>query len=170
MLILTISKNHNFLLLWSMKRGIKTIKEERMKLQTFGALRWVESPQNLKNGGSSSLKRHGEEEARALSNVWLGLVEEEGMLIYSKSISTSWWLQLVLNLYILYQLEPLADTKWTRRHLLPAGGSTQYEMVASRCKPVLVALFSASWWLQPTGSFSTILNGHISIEPKHVRY
>jgi len=39
MLILTISKNHNFLLLWSMKRGIKTIKEERMKLQTFGALR-----------------------------------------------------------------------------------------------------------------------------------
>ena len=64
-----------------------------------------------KNGGSSSLKRHGEEEARALSNVWLGLVEEEGMLIYSKSISTSWWLQLVLNLYVLYQLEPLADTK-----------------------------------------------------------
>jgi len=60
----------------------------------------VKTPQNLKNGSTSSLKRHGEEEARARSNVWLGLGEEEGALIYSRHISIGWWLQPVLTRHI----------------------------------------------------------------------
>ena len=42
---------------------------------------------------------------------WLELGEEEGALIYSKIISTGWWLQPVLNLYVLYWLEPPTGTK-----------------------------------------------------------
>jgi len=45
-----------------------------------------------KNVNTSSLKHH-EEEVRARSNVWLGLGEKEGALIYSRYISTGWWLQ-----------------------------------------------------------------------------
>jgi hypothetical protein len=45
-----------------MKQSMKTIKEERVKLQTFRALRRVNTPQNLKKiGSTSSLCRHGEE-------------------------------------------------------------------------------------------------------------
>jgi len=52
-----------------MKRNIKTIKEERMKLLTFATLGRVKFPQKLrKMGSTSSLKRHGEEEAQAQSN------------------------------------------------------------------------------------------------------
>ena len=62
-----------------MKRSIKTIKEERMKLLIFGALGCVKSPQIVtKMGSTSSLTCLGEDEAQARSNGWLELREEEG--------------------------------------------------------------------------------------------
>ena len=45
-----------------------------------------------KMGRTSTLDRQGEEEPELSVKCWLGLGEEEGALIYSKSISTGWWL------------------------------------------------------------------------------
>ena len=79
---------------------MKTIKQERMKLQTFGALGWVKSPQNLRKWSStSSLTWHGEEEARARS-VSAGSGSVRKNVIYSGLISTGWWLQPIRNVEV----------------------------------------------------------------------
>ena len=52
-----------------------------------------------KMGSTSSLTRNVKK-ARARSNGWLGLGEEEDELIYSGRISTGWWLQPALEVAI----------------------------------------------------------------------
>ena len=60
-----------------------------------------EIPTKLEKHGQHLLSNClGEEVARARSNGWLGLREEEDELIYSKRISTGWWLQPVLEVAI----------------------------------------------------------------------
>ena len=60
-----------------MKQSMKTIKEERVKLQIFGALRRVKSPTKLEKMATPPL--HVAMEKRSTSSVkcWLGLEEEE---------------------------------------------------------------------------------------------
>ena len=68
---------------------MKTIKEERVKLQTFRALRRVNTPQNLKKWQHLLSMSPWRREARAWSQMLARLREEEGALIYGKSISAS---------------------------------------------------------------------------------
>ena len=69
-----------------MKQSINTIKEERIKLQTWNT--WMsEIPTKLeKMGRTSTLGRQGEEEPELSVKCWLGLGEEEGTRIYRREL------------------------------------------------------------------------------------
>jgi len=71
----------------------------------------VKYPTNLEKMAAPPLYVAMEKRSPSSVKYWLGLGEEEGVLLYSKSTSTGWWLQPVLKLYVLYRLEPPAGTK-----------------------------------------------------------